>query len=267
MNNNHQLVECFSDEEWDQFIKSSPQCTPFSLSSYIKVLSVDYRRYLFMMNNKTVASILILKPGDHAFSAPHPYTLYQGLAYSETSLIGPSKTSFYLRITQSLLQQLNSVHPNHSLCLHPSVYDMRAFQWHNYNDPISKRYSIDLRYTGIIPILEHQSFSKYLTTIRSSRRQDYKKSQKLGITLSRKNLVSDFIRLYGLTFARQSIQIPSAKIKITRDLVLSLLNSGIARLLSAIDQNGYICSSVVIVSDHICDYYMFGASDPDFRSY
>lgn len=267
MKDNHQLVECLSDHEWDEFIKSSPQCNAFSLSSFVNALNVDYRRYLFAIDDDVVASILILKPGDVDFSAPYPYTQYQGLAFSETSLTGPSKISFHLRVTQSLLQHLNSAYPSHSLCLHPSVTDIRAFQWYNYHNQAENRYSYDLLYTGLIAVSEHSSFSKYLTTIRTARRQNYKRAQKLGISLSCENLVSDFIRLYALTFARQNIQISSTKLAYIEDMVLHLLNSGTARMFSAIDQNSYVCSSVVIMSDPLCDYYLFGACDPEYRSY
>lgn len=266
MKSNHQLFECISDEEWDQFIQASPQCNVFSLSPFIKALNVDYCRYLFSVDDSVLASILIVKPGDHLFSAPHPFTLYQGLAYSDTALVGPSKISSNLRTTQSLLQHLNQLYPCHSLCLHPSVNDMRAFQWYNYHQDNNK-YSIDLAYTGIVNLSEHLTFSNYLSSIRSSRRQEYKKSKKFGISLSCENRITDFIRIYELTFSRQNIQISSPDIKRVAHLVLSLLKSGIAKMFSAIDENGYVCSSVVIISDSICDYYLFGATDPDFRSY
>ena len=265
--NNHQLVECFSDEEWDTFINSSPQCNAFSLSAFINALHVEYSRYLFTIDSKIAASVLVLKPCDSSFSAPHPYTLYQGLSYSEKRFKEPSQTSYNLRITQSLLHYLNKLHPCHSLCLHPSIIDMRAFQWYNYNDQLNNRYSIDLSYTGIISLRNHKSFQHYLASIRSSRRQDYKKCVKYGIILSREILLSDFIRLYERTFARQTVHLTTSTVEYVRNLVEYLLNSGIAKMLSAIDQKGYVCSSVVIISDSFSDYYLFGSTDPEFRSY
>lgn len=264
--NNEKLVECASDDDWDQFILGSCECNVFSLSSFLHALGIRFSRYFLYMKGDIAASVLLIDPDNPNFIAPCAYSLYQGISYSKSSAKGSSRISEKLQITQLILNCLNRLYPYHSLCLHHSTDDLRAFQWYNYNEPEHHKYQFKIIHTGIIPLYQYESFSSYLSTIRSSRRQDYKKSNKLNLGLSRKHSISDFIKLYVSTFDRQGVNVSAPEIEYLTNFLASLLNSGIAKMLSATDHNGVIYSSVVILTDGLSDYYLFGATNPELRS-
>ena len=190
------------DGEWDRFIYSSPQCNPFMLSAYIHSLHVESARYFYTVGGQPEASILILNPEAEAYRAPYKYTLYQGIAYANTSKQGSSLVSWRLKTTQALLKLLNEVHLSHSICLHPTIVDLRAFQWYNYNGPSDYRYVIDLAYTGIIPIASYASYEEYLKTVRAARRADLKKALGAGFNVVENSNIENFLRVYELTFMR-----------------------------------------------------------------
>jgi hypothetical protein len=63
--------------------------------------------------------------------------------------------------------------------------DLRPFQWHNYHEPDKGQFKIDLRYTGILDLKKYSNFDEYLVSVRSVRRQEYKKaSQTLKVQFS-----------------------------------------------------------------------------------
>jgi len=255
------------DREWDALVYGSPQCNPFMLSAFISSLCVESTRYVFASAGKPEASILILNPGAEGFRAPYKYSLYQGIAYTPSNKTGSSLVSSRLRTTQELLRLLNGIHPRHSLCLHPTVEDLRAFQWFNYDCLLDSRYLIDLMYTGIISIHAFSSYEDYFTSIRSSRRQDQKKSVSAGFQVVHSNDLEEFLRLYELTFARQRQILGEDEISFVRNMLTSLLDSEMVKILACINHLGDVVSSIVILSDPASDYYLFGATDPKYRSY
>lgn len=261
------LIECPSDDEWDVFILASPQCCVFSLSGYLAGLGATHDRLFFQMDNQIVAAALIVNPDDSEFRAPYPFSLYQGIALAPLPVRGYSAVSRRLKIISGLADELSRGYPHHSLCLHPSLTDLRGFQWCNYHTPEKGTYELSLYYTGIIRLDKFSSFEDFLSSIRTARRQDVKKAEKAGLRIGPSNDVDEFIRLYGLTFSRQGIASDDSHLNRVRRIMHSVLNTGLGQMLVARNSAGQAASAIVTANDPNCAYYLFGATDPSFRSY
>lgn len=261
------LIDCSSDRAWDTFILASPQCSVFSLSEYLAGLDAKHDRVFFEMDGQVVAAALIVNPGDSEFRAPYSYSLYQGVALAPMPMRGHSAVSRRLKIISGLADALSRRYPRHSLCLHPSLTDLRGFQWCNYHAPGQGTYELSLFYTGVIRLGQFSNFENFLSSIRTARRQDAKKTEKAGLRIGLSHDVDEFIRLYALTFSRQGIESNDSHLNLVRRIVHVVLKTGLGQMLVARNSAGQAASAIVTAHDPNCAYYLFGATDPTFRAY
>ncbi|UYO93973.1 GNAT family N-acetyltransferase [Pollutimonas sp. M17] len=264
--NSARLIDCTSDSAWDAFILASPQCSIFSLSGYLAGQGTTHTKLFYEMEGQIVASALIITPDDSKFRAPYPYSLYQGIALAPMAAQGHSAISKHLKIISGLADAISRRYPHHSLCLHPSLTDLRGFQWCNYHTPDLGAYELSLSYTGIIRLDQFSSFEDFLSSIRAARRQDAKKAEKAGLRIEPSHDVDEFIHLYALTFSRQGIVPDDLHLDLVRRIVHSVLNAGLGQILVARNSAGQATSAVMTATDPNCAYYLFGATDPAFRS-
>jgi hypothetical protein len=259
------LFDCPSNFSWDEFILASPQCCVFSFSEYLASLEVEHKKLFFELNGELVASALILDPQNNNFCAPYPYSLYQGIALAPMQKKGSSGVSKRLKIITELADALSNSYPNHSLCLHPSLTDLRGFQWCNYSKPDKGIYKLLLSYTGVIRLSQFPSFDDFLYSIRAARRQDARKSQKTGCNISELADVEEFIDLYKLTFLRQGDIHQKLPLALVRRILNFVLKGHLGKALVARNIDGSAISAIVTVDDPNCTYYLLGATNPDFR--
>lgn len=260
------LIYSISDSEWDAFILASPQCNVFSLSGYLASMGVGYDRIFYEVEGLIMASALIVKSDKSELLAPYPYSLYQGIALAPLAGHGHSVVSKRLKIISGLADALSRSYPHHSICLHPSLTDLRGFQWCNYNAPENGIYHISLSYTGVIHLDRFANFEEFLSSIRAARRHDAKKAEKAGLRIELSDDVNEFIRLYELTFSRQGIASDDLQLAMVHRNVRTVLETGLGELLVARSSTGEVVSAIVTASDPSCSYYLFGATDPAFRT-
>lgn len=259
------LIDCNSDSEWDAFILASPQCNVFSLSGYLAGMDAEYDRFFYEVDGQIAASALIVKSVNSVLYAPYPYSLYQGIALAPLAGNGHSVVSKRLKIISRLANSLSRRYPQHSICLHPSITDLRGFQWCNYHTPEKGVYEVSLLYTGVIYLDRFSSFEDFLSSIRTARRQDARKAKKAGLQIELSNDVNEFINLYELTFSRQGIAPDDSQLAMVFRNVRAVLETGLGQILVARSFAGKAVSAIVTASDPRCSYYLFGATDPAFR--
>lgn len=260
------IISNISDEVWDAFIDDSPHGSIFSKTPFIKALEIPHDKFFFEVDEKVVASALIIEPNSPNFCAPYPCSLYQGIALAP--IVGGihkvvPKT---LKTIETILPALADKYENIGLCLHHAFHDLRGFQWLNYHTPEKGLFNFNLRYSGVINLDQYSSFEDYLTSIRSVRRQEYKKVPKLNLSMSESNDVEAFMKLYKLTFERQNITLEESVLGNVTRVVNAAVSNGIGRLVFCKDGDGALHSAIVTLHDELCTYYMFGATDPNFRS-
>jgi len=260
------VIGDISDDVWDTFIDNSPHGSVFSKTPFIKALEIPHEKLFFEVDEKVVASALIVEPNSPNFCASYPCSLYQGVALAP--IVGGihklvPKT---LKVIEAILPALVDRYDNIGLCLHHAFHDLRGFQWLNYHTPERGTFDFNLRYSGIIDLNQYSSFEDYLATIRSVRRQEYKKAKKQNLSMIESDDTESFLKLYKLTFERQNIELNPSVLSNVKNLVNATVSKGIGRLVFCKDIDGAIHSAIVTLHDEHCTYYMFGATDPNFRS-
>lgn len=260
------LIECTSDHEWDAFNASSPQGNVFSGSAYLGALGVPHKRLFCVADNKPIGGVLLIRPDDPDYRAPFAFSLYQGILLAPSTFGGSSRLSLTLRSLSAIVDAVSRAFPRHSLCTHPTLTDLRAFQWCNYHEPERGTYLFRLHYTGVIDIEQYDSFEKYLQTIRSARLSDQKKASKAGLIIEPSTDVDEFIDLYQQTFARQGKVTGEETRSLVKRIVQKVMASGIGSLIVMRSPALTAVSAIVTVEDEDCVYYLFGATDTASRS-
>ncbi len=128
------------------------------------------------------AGAIVFADGNRALPAPRPLTCYQGVFLLPPRAETHSRIRWQLETLGSLLEALSSRYRSLSFSLHPSIDDIRAFQWFNYHAPDRGRFAVDVAYTGIVDLSGNTDFDTYRAGIRMNRRRDVERSINEGMT-------------------------------------------------------------------------------------
>jgi hypothetical protein len=254
-------------KKWDDFVGASPQGNIFCTTQFLDALGEDYELVLIEENNQLKMGAVILKQNRKPIKAPYPFTMYQGILFDNSIYNMPShrRVKILLEITQYLLAYLKDNYNRISFCLHYNVDDIRSFQWYNYHAPHKNQFLITLRYTGIIDLINWDSFDQYLLSIRKVRRQEYKKSKTSNFIIESSNNIGTLDQLHCKTFERQGIERNVEEVRLLRSITSSALSKGYGQLLVCKSADGIAISAAVFLYDSRCGYYMFAANDPEYR--
>lgn len=255
------LISCASDVEWDQFNEASPQGSVYACSTFLNCLPVKKDRLFFIQKGNKVAAVLMIYPENTA-----TFSMYQGISLAPIIGNVHSLYSQQLKIVTSLLEILSINFPSLEFNLSHHFDDLRAFQWINYHEPAKGQFQLNLNYTGIISLKNEIDFDTYFNSIRSVRRYEWRQCEKNQFKVYESNDVTDFIRLYRLTFERQGIALDSITIDTVNTITETAIKHQFGKLSYCADAEGNIHSANVILHHKNTCYYEFGASDPQFRS-
>jgi len=257
------LSVCTDMSVWDTLVHESPQGHVFSCSAFLKSLGVQYVCYLVTSpQSELLAGAAIVIEGERMARAPFEFTPHQGIMFAKSvsRLSNQKRITSEFRITTFLIEALLNVYPNFSMAMSPFFKDFRPFQWHSYGKVDLPKFEVIQKYTGHLSLTDFE-LDRFLSSIRSVRRQEYKKTQHL---IQQSDDLSTFLKLYQQTFHRQGLQIAFQTLDLVRNICAVALADGYGRLSSA-QVDGRVASMAFFVSDKTCAYYLFGANDPEMR--
>ena len=260
----YNLTLADNDSEWDELVSESLQGNIFSDSRYLSSLCSPYTRFILRTPfGEGLAALVVMEDGQQMYSAPFPFTPYQGILFGKP-VIGQPRHKRILseyRITEFFINSLIERYGNFSMALSPAVNDLRPFLWYNYHNVDAKHFSIRNRYTAVLD-LSNFRLEDYLNTIRTVRRQEYRKSK---VELTEATDIGLFLDLYVKTFGRQDIPVTQKQLTLVKSIITSSLEDGYGRLSMAKTGSG-VASMALFIFDHDCAYYLFGANDPEWRN-
>ena len=165
------ITENFTDKEWDYLIKNSNQESYFCTSQFLK-FSNNPKKFLIKQKSKIIAGTIINDINDLNVI---PF-FYQGLIISNNFLDKKQHklNKNYVDLLDSIINFLVTKFKKFNLSLHPSIKDIRPFDWYRYHEKTEK-FLIKVKYTGILKTKDYLNFDDYLRNIRSVERQEYKK--------------------------------------------------------------------------------------------
>jgi hypothetical protein len=251
---------------WDVFVSTSPQRSIFIFSKFLDSLSANYDLVTCYEKEKIVAGVMVIysemgKPVISTF----PFTQYQGMLLADnTQKATHSQITHEFKVVEYFIKQLTDRYGNFSFCHSWRLRDLRPFQWHNYHEPEKGQFKIDLRYTGILDLQKFESFEAYLSSVRTVRKQEFKKSsQILRFQLSED--VSLLDTLHAKTFERQNIERSHKDSILVESISKNAIVGGYGKLAVAYLDDIPV-SAVLFLYDDRTAYYLFGANDPAYRN-
>lgn len=252
---------------WDGWVSESKQFSVFATSAFTDALEVDVQRWVLERNGEPQVAAMVLTRNGQVIRAPHPYTMYQGVFYPGWSAALPAhrRPRWEIDVTSELLERLSQRYDVLSFCLHPSICDVRSFQWFNYHAAEYGQFSLSLRYTGRLDLARLEDPAAYLATLRDSRRYDWKKANKAGLTVAASEDIGILEDLYGKTLNRQGQSFPDLYRRLLRQISKAALSRGFGELLVCRDPAGEPVSASLIIHDSGCGYWLFGGNDPEAR--
>lgn len=250
---------------WDGFAARSPQRSIFVLSRFLDSLSVNYDLVTCYDGDKIVAgTVIIYSDSGKPMTSVYPFTQYQGILLAE----GPtaqvhSRITREFRITAHVIAEIARHYGSFCLCQSWRFRDLRPFQWHNYHEPEKGVCRLDLRYTGIVNLKNYDGFENYLASIRTVRRQEFRKaSQTLKLQILNDEEVLD--DLHAKTFKRQDMDRDARNSLLVKSICKHALAHGYGHM-SCVMADGTPVSAVLFLYDDRTAYYLFGANDPAYR--
>lgn len=262
-----ELSEWHDAEAWDRWVSASPQHSVFATTAFMESLKVDMHRWMLTRNGEPQAAALILTRQGQVIRAPHPYTMYQGVFYPDWAAQLPlhRRSRWEIDMTAELLHRLSQRYDTLSFCLHPSITDIRAFQWFNFHAAEQGQFGISLRYTARLATAALADPTAYQASIRDSRRYDCRKAAKAGLVVAPSNDVDVLELLYGRTLERQGQEFPDLYRRLLRQIAGAALAGGYGELLICRNPTGEALSASLFLHDRDCAYWLFGGNDPDGR--
>ena len=257
------ITENFSDKDWDYLIESSNQESFFCKSQFLKFTN-NSKKFIIKQDSKIVAGTIISDIDDLNVI---PF-FYQGLIISKSFLDKKEHKANknYIDLLDSIITFLVSKFKKFNFSLHPSIKDIRPFDWYRYNEKTEK-FIIKIKYTGILKTEDYLNFEDYLKNIRSVRRQEYKKKVLDYDFIEEKN-IDNLDHLHDLTFKKQNKQRSEVEKKILNDLIPKLIEKKIGRLISIkLKSTNKVVASSYFLHFKKNAYNLVLATDPDYRKY
>ena len=246
---------------------ASPQNTVFSRKFFLNALAVGHRTYILSRNSEPVLGVIVIDKLADGTKAFYTGGVYQGIAFApnkKESVHG--ETALRIAAVQALIERMSERFEEIEFCLHYSISDLRAFKWFNYKTPELGQFAIDIDYTGIVTLDHAKPFDMYLNTIRSSRKQDYKKAVKSGFLVEEYDDFAVFENLYRKTFGRQGVAVSDQFMMATARVIRAAIEVGNGRFTLCRSPKGEPVSTAFFLHDRGAAYYMLGATDPEFRN-
>jgi len=264
------LVACDDDAAWDALMADSPQGSAFGRSWYLRALDVEgdlvVDRWLLAGDRGTQAAAIVLRRGGRPVDAPYPFSPYQSLFLTAAVATAPAHRAGreIVEVTGRLAVALADRYPRLSFCLHPSFRDLRGLQWFHYEQPDA--FHFDVRYTGLIDLGSFADFDAYLATLRPTRRNEYRRALRRGLSAESSEDIDLLDRLHAATFARQGLARPAHEGALLRAITVAALAAGSGELLICRAPSGDVVSAVLFVDDRRTGIYLFGANAPEHRN-
>ncbi|MDD5112988.1 MAG: GNAT family N-acetyltransferase [Methylobacter sp.] len=255
-----------NQQVWDAFVSTSQQRSIFVYTKFLDSLNANYDLVTCYEKGQIVAgAVLIFSDTGEPIDRPYPFTQFQGILLADNAgQPAHSQITHEFRIVEYFISQLTECYKKGCFCHSWRLNDLRPFMWHNYHEPENGQFKVDLRYTGILDLKKYDNFDAYLSSVRSCRRQEFKKaSQVLKLEFSDDEGILD--SLHAMTFERQGIDRSDQDSVLVRSICNHAIAGGYGKMSVALLDDVPV-SAVLFLYDDRTAYYLFGANDPSHRN-
>lgn len=249
----HVAGKTLAPNEWDYFVRQSPQGSIYSLHAY---LCASYPSW----------EALILKSAG-AWQAVFP--LFPKKRYGVKLLWQP----LFSQYTGILLRPLDHTAPLsyyqeqknliEALLAHLPTYQLFSIQFSpafDYPLPFYwQGFELHSRYTYQVPLSPKPTFQN----LRTNLQRNIRKAEKTGWSVAECRDVEPFARLMEQTWGTQ-IGLKEIADSVT-NLAHTFLNNDLGKLWACKDQEGHLRAGILLGQDWKTTYYLMGAAEPEAR--
>jgi hypothetical protein len=263
-----QVTECTEDQVWDEFVSSSSQGSIFCKTDFLRTLGESFRRYLVIDGGQPIAGTVLMLRDGLPLPAPYACAEYQGVMFGKNIAALPThrRTLIKLNIVDCLLAELSGCYPFLSFSLHYDFDDLRSFLWFNFHEPDKGKFTVDLRYTGLINLREIGTQEEFLYQVRELRRREFNRAIKSGVRVEHSKDIQLLHQLYELTFERQAAERPLDEARVLESVAQGALDHQFGEFLIARCSTGEVASAYLFLYDEKSAYYLYGGNHPEFRN-
>lgn len=253
-------------DEWDAFVQKSPNGTLFSYSKYLEAIGNVSDLWYVTKGNETKAAVALMRESIPGPAILHDWVIYNGLMFG---LPDPNKSiaSFHserFAITEFVADFLPTFYPTMEFQLHPSVTDIRPFLWVNYGEEDADHYTVDVRFTSYVQVFAGLAEEFHLARMSKARRQEIQYARRDGVEVKEEGFIGGgrFVKMYEQTMGEFETMAAYTRMA---QFLQTLYMSGLTRTFTAY-VDGNPASMVVMGMDSKRAYFLFGASNPEFRN-
>jgi lipid II:glycine glycyltransferase (peptidoglycan interpeptide bridge formation enzyme) len=263
-----ELKLCDDKKVWDSFVDGSPEKSVFCITGFLDALNRPYDTWFVKQGQEFCLGALVVKDQNgEVYGTPVPFSMYQGILFNKSyKEVHPhTRAADTLKAVDFLLGELAKKYNRIFFSLHHGIEDLRSFQWFNYQHPEEGQFRISLQYTGIIDLNSFATFQDYISSIRTTRRYEYRKALKEGFSIEESAEIEKLDYLHELTFKRQGIERRPEISGLVKSIAAAVLSKGFGELLFCKDKKGEFISATLYLHYGGTGYYLFGANHPDYR--
>ncbi len=268
----YRLEKIQQGSKWDSFVSASPNGTIFSYTDYVNAINAKCAFYYCFKGQEVRGAVAVVENSVGDGTVLHDFIIYNGVMFAPPAnrQNRAQQQSEQFRVCAAIAEQLPYIYKKIIFSLHPTVQDIRAFQWVNYGTS-GPKYHFDLKYTSYVNISDFRNAGKleeinlYLNAS-SARRQEIRYAIKKDVKTVEEFSSKKFIEFYYMTMHRQSIQINISILEELRILLDALYRNKLGRMFVSYDSSGRPGSMAFFGIDSKRAYYLFGANDPEMRS-
>lgn len=240
---------CEDLSEWDAFVRASPQGNIFCDSRLATAVDDKFEPWFLLRGDDVKAGIPLFRRPDGG-ATTMPFTYYQGLLLSPdvAQMKNQRYSNWLLQIVTRFLSDLTDCYSSLRLSLHPSLTDIRGFDWFNYGGP-GRRCRILPRYTAIIDCDQVGDTQTLLKASRKDRRQDFRRAHDNRLKVVRDADVECLVSLYCDMFATQGIEVSGEHRSTLRRLSEAAISHDFGELLFVVDDKSKIQAAQLVLYD------------------
>ena len=159
MGKNYRLEKCILDNEWDNFIDNSPDQSIFVSKIYLENINSNLGLFKCFKGQEIRAVVVLCEDEFNKKIVNNNLLIYSGICFGP-----PTNNQNYSQqiserhaITNYIINQLTYYYESLDFQLSPNFIDIRPFLWHKYSEKYSKKFTVDIRYTSYLNLLNFKS--------------------------------------------------------------------------------------------------------------
>ncbi|HBC87156.1 MAG TPA: hypothetical protein DCZ94_09400 [Lentisphaeria bacterium] len=253
-------VSEWNKTDWDNFVDSSPQGTIFNKSIFLECYGKPVR-YISVLKGNEILGAMAYVESENGIEI-NPFQMYSGYIFKDHSDLKEYRRNeicFYT--AEAVSSYLFEKYEEIAFLNHWSVSDLRPFLWHNYHCRENGYYHIAPYYTSLLEVENPEDLSNYC----KGRKHSLSKGMRANCTTVESTEIGVLDELHTKTFGRQGIIKSEHEQKYLLTICSNLMKAGSAKLFITRVGDKHASASLFLI-DRFRVYYLFGATDPEYRN-